>query len=82
MGYDIVIRCDTIRDDTIRLDTIRCVKRCDKEVEWTNCFDILFDKEDVLVDDNGNFYWSEERVWWNVVKDIEASEENSFFKKT
>ena len=64
MGYDISIRCDTMRyDSAIRYDTIQydtilwCTKLRDKEIWSTNVFDSIFDKEDKLVDGNDNCWW-------------------------
>ena len=65
---------DVIPCKVLRFDTILCgAKYFDKEVGWTNCFDIIFDDEDKLVDGNDNYCWREERVRWNKVKDIKAS---------
>ena len=64
------ILCETIRFGTI----LRDAKCFDKEVGWTNFFDILFDDEDRLVDGNDNCCWRERGMaecshkYWSVRK--------------
>ena len=71
------ILCEAIRFGTILFSA----KRFDKELRWTNCFDVIFDDKDGLVDVNDNWCWKEEIVWRNIVKDVKASgEENREIK--
>ena len=80
--FDTILLFSAILCDPIQFDPILWyVKRYNKKVGWTNVFNIIFHEEDWLVDGKNNCCWKEGRMWWNVVKDIEASGESIFVRE-
>ena len=55
--------------------------RFDKEVDLYICVDTISEWKERLVDNNNNWCWREQRVWWNVLKDMEALEDIIFTRE-